>query len=133
MSKADIERAAAEGPGPVIDHRRRLEGRARRLAADDGTGHATVRQRCSRFVSTARMGLSGAHQCGFSRLHQGARALADPRLRGVQNVRTMSAHRDRLLRPPDLVSRCSGVPEREVGQFLTSSLEEQGFGMEKKT
>jgi hypothetical protein len=26
-----------------------------------------------------------------------------------------------------------GVPEREVGQFLTSSLEEQGFGMERKT
>jgi hypothetical protein len=45
----------------------------------------------------------------------------------------MSAHRDRLLRPPNLVGRCSGVPEREIGQFLTSSLEEQGFGMEKKT
>jgi hypothetical protein len=44
----------------------------------------------------------------------------------------MSAHRDRLLRPPDLVSICSGVPERKVGRFLVSSLEEQGFGMEKK-
>jgi hypothetical protein len=45
----------------------------------------------------------------------------------------MSAHRERLLRPPDLKGRSSGMPEREIGPFLTSSLQEQGFGMEKKT
>jgi hypothetical protein len=45
----------------------------------------------------------------------------------------MSAHRDRLLRPPDLVGRCSGAPEREIGQFMTSFARGQGFGMENKT
>jgi uncharacterized protein (DUF4415 family) len=41
MTEADLERAAAEDPD-AIDHRRRLEGRSRRLAADDG--HAAIIQ-----------------------------------------------------------------------------------------
>jgi hypothetical protein len=45
----------------------------------------------------------------------------------------MSAQGERLLPPPDLVDKCSWVPEGEIGQFMTSSLEEQGFGMENKT
>ena len=87
MTEADIERAAAEDPDASIDHRRRLEGRAGRLAADDGTGHAPARSGRPRMVSAAGTRVSGAYQCGPSRLRQGARALADPRLRRDEDVR----------------------------------------------
>jgi hypothetical protein len=131
MTEADIERAAAEDPDASLTTAG--DWKDARVVWPQTMEPVTLRLDRARLVSVARTGLSGTHQCGPSPLRQGARARADPRLRRVQNVRTMSAHRDRLLRPPDLVSRCSGVPEREVGQFLTSSLEEQGFGMEKKT
>lgn len=83
MTDADIERAAAEDPDASLTTAGDWKG-AGRLAAGDGTGHATARSGRPRMVSAAGTGVSGAYQCGPSRLRQGARALADPCLRQDQ-------------------------------------------------
>ena len=82
-TEADIERAAAGDPHAALTTAGDWTD-AGRLAADDGTGHVTARSGCPRMVSAAGTGVSGAYQCGPSRLRQGARALADACLRQDQ-------------------------------------------------
>jgi hypothetical protein len=84
MTEADIERAAAEDPDASLTTAG--EWKDARVVWPRTTEPVTLRldRGRPRMVSAAATGVSGAYQCGPSRLRQGARALADPCLRHDQ-------------------------------------------------